>query len=136
MGMEGETQNKLDKTKKGTGLWRSGRWKEKGARERESPSRGKTSSFSLPSLTTQLALNKLPSTPAKSFPSAVSSAPRPFLVAVLLPCTVRLWFHCWPTWLLEGIWLTTFSGHSCFSHAISTLSKFSSLFCFHQRELF
>lgn len=55
--------------------------KEKGARER-GQGRGKTGSFSLPSLTTQLALNKFLSTPAKSFPSecvfctmAISSGP-------------------------------------------------------------
>lgn len=55
--------------------------KEKGARER-GQGRGKNGSFSLPSLTTQLALNKFLSTPAKSFPSecvfctmAISSGP-------------------------------------------------------------
>ena len=66
--MEGETQNELDKTNKGVGLWQSGRWKEEGARE-PAQGRGKTSSSALPSLTPQLALNKFPSTPAKAFPA-------------------------------------------------------------------
>ena len=86
-----ETQNKLDKTKKGAGLRRSGRWKEKGARKRErAQGRGKTSSFSLPSLTTQLDLNKFLATPAKSFPSDVSSAPWLFLVALLSPMYCKI----------------------------------------------